>query len=466
MKKMINRFFTHYSLKKKWALSTAIVIFISYAAICTVIYFALYTWLLQNEENNALRTVDDFTALLEQEGTISIQQLKNDTGLLKAIVNQNQTVRVFNLDGYEVFRINNESSAIYENFALAKIDGKNVVKKEIDGQDVFVVSQIITMGPFTGVLQLIHPLSTLQSMMKYVFTTMLIAGIGAILMAGFIGFHLADFFIRPLQNLRDSMLSVRKKGFEGKIDFSYATKDEIGDLISIYELMMEDLHSSFQKQQQFVSDASHELRTPIQAIEGHLTLIKRWGKNDPEVLEESLNTAIDEVVRMKKIIEELLELARNKKREHDSYTNTIKVVSSVRDELKMIYPNAVIHVVEEGEVTQPNITENALAQILRNIVENGIRYNDKQPIITISIYYYPNQLRIDIEDNGIGISKEHLPHIFDRFYRVDSSRENTGGGTGLGLSITKMLAEKYEVKMDVISYVGKGTVFTLIFEIK
>ena len=467
MKKIKNGFLNNLSLKKKWTLSTAIVIFISYAAICTVIYFALYTWLLQNEQNNAVRTVDDFTSILNEEGTISIQQLKNDTGLLKAIVNQNQTVRIFNLDGYEVFRINHENSAVQENLNPGNSNGKEVVKTEIDGQDVFVVNQLVSIGPFTGVLQLIHPLDTFQSMMKYVFTTMLIAGIGAIVMAGFIGFHLANFFIRPLQDLRDSMLSVRKKGFEGKIDFSYpSTTDEIGDLISIYELMMEDLHNSFQKQQQFVSDASHELRTPIQAIEGHLTLIKRWGKNNPEVLEESLNTAIDEVVRMKKIIEELLELARNKKREHDSYTNTMKVVSSVKDELEMIYPNAVIHVVEEGEVKQPNITENALAQILRNIVENGIRYNENKPIITISIRYYPNKLRIDVEDNGIGIAKEHLPHIFDRFYRVDSSRENTGGGTGLGLSITKMLAEKYQVKLDVISYVGKGTVFTLIFEIK
>src|SRR5690606_36863918 len=94
------------------------------------------------------------------------------------------------------------------------------------------------------------------------------------------------------------------------IHFTYHVDDEIGDLIKIYRSMMEELQTSFIRQQQFVSDASHELRTPIQAIEGHLSLIMRWGKDDPKVLDESLNTALDEVKRMKKMIQELLDLAR------------------------------------------------------------------------------------------------------------------------------------------------------------
>ena len=146
--------------------------------------------------------------------------------------------------------------------------------------------------------------------MQYVMTAMLIAGLGAILLAGLVSSYLSKLLLKPLGDLRDSMQSVKEKGFEERINFTYQIDDEIGDLLKIYQLMIDELQVSFAKQQQFVSDASHELRTPIQAIEGHLSLIKRWGKSDPEIMEESLNTSIKEVQRMKKMIEELLDLAR------------------------------------------------------------------------------------------------------------------------------------------------------------
>lgn len=460
--KLNKLFIENQSLKKKWTLSTAIVIFISYAAICAVIYIALYSWLIQNEENNAIRTADDLNSFFNsQNGSISIEEFKGDTGLFKAIINQNQTVRIYNRDGYEVLRINDVSSAAKINVTFDKFTDTNVSKEVIDNEKVFVVHKLVTIGHFTGIMQLIHPLTTFQSMMKYVLTTMLIAGLGAFVIAGAIGYYLANVLIRPLQDLRDSMLSIRDKGFEENINFAYNANDEIGDLLNIYQSMMTDLQQSFVKQQQFVSDASHELRTPIQAIEGHLSLIKRWGKNDPEVLEESLNTSLEEVTRMKKMIEELLDLARKEERDELAYADVNKVLSSVKDELLVVFPETTIKITESGEPKQPNVTENALAQITRNIIENGIHYNDNVPIIDIEVHYLSESIFITIRDNGIGISKEHLPHIFDRFYRVDVSRENIGGGTGLGLSITKMLAEKYQIEIDVMSSIEVGTTFTI-----
>ncbi|TSI02615.1 HAMP domain-containing histidine kinase [Lysinibacillus sp. BW-2-10] len=449
------------SLKKKWTLSTAIVIFISYAAICMLTYFALYSWLIQNEENNAIRSMDDLTSFFHSKYFISIEEFQGNTGLLKAIVNQDQTVRIFNYDGYEVLRINDVSPAAPIELSPEQLANAVILKDELDGEDVFIAHRIIQIGGFTGVMQLIHPLSTFQSMMQYVLTAMLIAGVGAMLLAGSISYYLANLLIKPLQDLRDSMISVRDKGFEEKINFSYQADDEIGDLLKIYRVMMEELQSSFLKQQQFVSDASHELRTPIQAIEGHLSLIKRWGKNDPQVLEESIDTSLEEVSRIKKMIEELLDLARSEKRDEYASANIDKVLQPLIEEFKIIYSEASIDVDFVGNPINANITENALAQIVRNIVENGIRYNHKTPKIKINVQYLSKKIIMTITDNGIGIAKEHLPHIFDRFYRADASRENKGGGTGLGLSITKMLAEKYNVEIEVKSSEVDGTTFTL-----
>ena len=466
MNKLKNLFQKNQSLKMKWTFSTAAIILLSYAVICSVIYIALYSWLIQNEENNAVRTADDLTSFLKsRDNSFSVQEFQGNIGLSKAIVNQNQTVRIFNMDGYEVLRINDVNSAAPLDISYGQFVDITVSKEVVDDEDVYVVNKPVVIGDFKGILQLIHPLATFQSMMQYILTTMLIAGLGAILLAGCIGYYLANVLIKPLQDLRDSMLSIQKKGFEEPINFTYDTDDEIGDLLKLYKSMMADLQNSFAKQQQFVSDASHELRTPIQAIEGHLSLIKRWGKNDPDVLEESLNTSLEEVTRMKKMIEELLDLARKEERDEEAIADVKTVLCSVKDELQMIYPDARIQISENGTSKQPYITENALAQIIRNIVENGIRYNNQQPIIDIDVHYLTESVFLTIKDNGIGISKEHLPFIFNRFYRVDSSRENNGGGTGLGLSITKMLTEKYEVEMDVVSHEQSGTTFTLKFKI-
>lgn len=462
MKQKLERLFKKQSLRKKWTLSTAVVIFVSYTLICSVIYIALYSWLIQNEQNNAVRTSDDLVSFfLSQDHSLSLQDFQGNTGLFKAIINQDQTVRVFNKDGYEVLKINNANSAAPIQLSFEQLMNASVSKEKLDGETVFVINKMVSIGQFTGIMQLIHPLANFHSMMQYILTTMLIAGIGAILIAGLIGYYLAHVLIRPIQNLRDSMLSIQAKGFIEKIDLEYDAQDEIGDLLKIYESMMADLQNTFAKQQQFVSDASHELRTPIQAIEGHLSLIKRWGKDDPEVMQESLDTSLEEVERMKNMIEELLNLARKVEREEQATANVHHVLTSVKNELEVIYPDAAIELVETGEAVQPRVTENALGQIIRNLIENGIRYNDQNPHIKIAVHYLSDSVFLTITDNGIGIGKEHLPFIFDRFYRIDESRKYTGGGTGLGLSIAKTLADKYDIKMDVVSEEKIGTAFTL-----
>lgn len=455
------------SLKTKWMLTTGFTIFISYAAICVILFFALQTWLLNNEEKNALRTVDDVTSFFESQGfTITIQELQRNTGLMKAILHQEQTVRIYSLNGNELLQINDSSPSVPIEGTFSSLDKISIEKKKVNETNAFVIHKIIRVGPTQGVMQLIHPLSTYESMMKYVLTTMLIMGIGAILLAASISYYVSTLLIRPIQQLRDSMVAVKDRGFEEKVHFNYNVNDEIGDLIRIYEAMLNELEISFIKQQQFVSDASHELRTPIQAIEGHLSLIKRWGKNDPEVLEESIDTSLVEIARIRNMIEELLQLARREPINEDSTANIEEVITILQEELQFIYPEVTFEINVVGQSKPLLISEQALTQIVRNLFENSIRYNVNKPMINVSIYYRSDNVYVELQDNGIGISEDHLPYIFDRFYRVDDARIHANGSTGLGLSITKMLIDKYNAKMEVTSKVGKGTTFILSFVLK
>ncbi|MFJ7183476.1 ATP-binding protein [Lysinibacillus xylanilyticus] len=459
--KKIRDYLVNQSLQRKWMLTSSAVIFFSYTIICIVVYISLHTWLINDEQSKIKLTSDDLVSFLESQGpNLTVQQIQQNTGLLKAIVDRDQTVRMYNVDGIEILSINNTSKAA----PLSVMH--EIVEMTIDKKDAFVINEPIQLGFFKGYIQVVHPLTKFQSLMHYLLTAMLIAGLGGLVLSASIGYYLANYLMKPLHALRSSMKTVMDKGFNEPIQLSYTSHDEIGDLLKMYNAMMNELQISFTKQQQFVADASHELRTPIQAIEGHLSLLKRWGKDDPEILEESIDTSLMEIARMRKMIEELLELARREEKDIKSEANAVAVLEAVIEETRLLHPEARISLSKDEEIGRLFITENALSQIVRNIIENAIRYCEKIPEIQISLSASEKEAMIKIEDNGIGIAEENIPYIFDRFYRVDEARNRQIGGTGLGLSITKMLLEKYNCSVEVKSVKNVGTVFLMKFPLK
>lgn len=459
--KKIRDYLVNQSLQRKWMLTSSAVIFFSYTIICIVVYISLHTWLINDEQSKIKLTSDDLVSFLESQGpNLTVQQIQQNTGLLKAIVDRDQTVRMYNVEGIEILSINNTSKAA----PLSVMH--EIVEMTIDKKDAFVINEPIQLGFFKGYIQVVHPLTKFQSLMHYLLTAMLIAGVGGLVLSASIGYYLANYLMKPLHALRSSMKTVMDKGFNEPIQLSYTSHDEIGDLLKMYNAMMNELQISFTKQQQFVADASHELRTPIQAIEGHLSLLKRWGKDDPEILEESIDTSLMEIARMRKMIEELLELARREEKDIKSEANAVAVLEAVIEETRLLHPEARISLSKDEEIGRLFITENALSQIVRNIMENAIRYCEKIPDIQISLSVSEKEAMIKIEDNGIGIAEENIPYIFDRFYRVDEARNRQIGGTGLGLSITKMLLEKYNCSVEVKSVKNVGTVFLMKFPLK
>lgn len=463
---MFKQWFNKLSLKSKWALTASIVIFISYAIICTVIYVSLKTWFMYNEEIIVKRTMDDLMSFFENEShDLTIQQIQRNKGLINEIIEKEQTVRIYNLDGIEILRINDTLSV-----APILVDGHTervVEKQRVDNVEMLVESQPIQLGLFQGYIQVAHPLNAVYASLHYVLTAMLIAGLGALLVSAFIGYGLANVLMRPIEQLRESMKTVKEGGFNVPVRVSNTSNDEIGELLDIYNAMMRELQMVFVQQQQFIADASHELRTPIQALEGHLAMLKRWGKNDPIVLEESLDTSLTEIQRMKKMMEELLELAKREPIDMANASANLKTVcQSVKEELLTVYPNANIQVEMDSSIGEIAITESALGQVLRNLLENAIRYCYGIPYIKLQAEQKDYYVVIMIQDNGIGISANELPYIFDRFYRVDAARNRESGGAGLGLSITKLLVEKYNGTIEVKSIFGEGTNFKIKLHLK
>jgi two-component system, OmpR family, sensor histidine kinase ArlS len=450
------------SLKKKWAISSGAVIFISFAVMSIILYIALKAWLYQQEEQEVNRTMSDLTSFFESQGPfLTVQDIQSNKGLMTSIIDKDQTVRLLNADGIELLQINNTSTFP----AFDEIDlPDNGYSLDTDKSSSISAIGNIQLGKFIGYVQLEHPLKGFQSMMTYILTAMLLFSVCTLLLSGWIGYILATYLLRPLKDLKLSMDDVAAHGFEKDLSIAYHAKDEIGELITVYESMMSKLKSSFEQQQQFMADASHELRTPIQVVEGHLALLNRWGKDDPAILKESLEISLREVYQMKTLIDEMLELARGEQMKDRPPTNIVKHTKVVIEEIIQVHPSVHInHNLPTQEVLNVHISSNAYHQIIRNILTNAIRYSKEPAHVSISYEIKPEKVIVLIEDQGIGISPNDQSKIFDRFYRVDPARSRDLGGSGLGLSIVKMLMENVRGTIYVASETDKGSSFSMVF---
>ena len=459
MKKLYN-VYQSWSLKNKWLFTTSSIILLAFLLLCIVVYFAVRSWLLVGEQQRATRTIEDMNTFFLQEG-IYIQNIEQYTGLLQSIIEQDEEVRIYNFDQVELIRIN----------ASAKGPAHVLSEEEIRAGASFfedrtlIYYDVVQMGPFEGYIQLVHPLSQMYETLRYIVLTMLLLTILVVALT-ILGVHtLIDRLLQPIRALQQTMTNVRDKGFQAAEPLSYKAKDELGELVTIYEQMMEQLEKSFTQQQRFVSDASHELRTPIQAIEGHLSLVQRWGKDDPAVLEESIDTALTETRRMKHLMEELLKLAKDESVNEKPQANVEQVLQNVVSELQFVSKPFIYTQEIVGKKGLAYVTEQAAGQIFRNIIENSIRYSANNCTVHATIHYAESCIYVQLADNGIGIAGEHLPHIFDRFYRADAARQHIEGSAGLGLSITQALAQRYGIDIEVDSTLGKGTTFLLRFSL-
>jgi signal transduction histidine kinase len=227
--------------------------------------------------------------------------------------------------------------------------------------------------------------------------------------------------------------------------------------------MLNRIQTGFEKQRRFVSDASHELRTPITVISGYADMLDRWGKQDPSALQESIEAIKSEAKNMYGLIEKLLFLARadqNRQILKKSPLDTERLIEEIFQETSIIAPNHII-VLSQNEPATICADSASIKQMLRIFIENSINYTPNGGKINISAKKSGHYFDITIKDSGIGIPSEDQPHVFNRFYRVDKSRTKITGGTGLGLSIANWIAEQHNITINLDSTLGEGTTITV-----
>jgi two-component system OmpR family sensor kinase len=271
---------------------------------------------------------------------------------------------------------------------------------------------------------------------------------------------LSDQALYPIRRATQAAARVSVEDLSQRIPVP-KTRDELSELSVTLNHMLDRLQESFETQRRFTADASHELRTPVTAIVGHANYLLRRTKPSPEQV-DSLTVIRREAERMAKLVNDLLELARA----DAGFTvdkepmNLVEVVEAVHMDIAPVAGNAEINVSTPHPLVEVLGDESRLKQVVLNLVQNAL--NAGADRITMSLLKEKNTVRLEVLDNGPGIPTEAIPHLFDRFYRVDGARSTRGNGSGLGLAIVKWIVQQHHGEVMVESRVGEGTVFTVL----
>lgn len=240
-------------------------------------------------------------------------------------------------------------------------------------------------------------------------------------------------------------------------------KNELKDLAIVFNDMLDRLETSYDSQKQFVSDASHELRTPIAVVQGYANMLKRWGSKDEEILEESIEAIQNEAKAMQDLVEKLLFLSRHDKKTlklEKKHFNMRPIVEEMVKETKLVAGNRIVECpcLENVDVYGD---KQSLKQAMRVFIDNAIKYTKEGDKIIISCQNVRGSCVISIEDTGIGMTKKDVDNIFQRFYRSDQVRNQKIEGHGLGLSIAKLIIMAHTGRIKIRSQYTKGTSFTV-----
>ncbi len=330
----------------------------------------------------------------------------------------------------------------------------------IDGHHMRVITKPLTLsGEVRGYVQIAQSLRTVDAAMDRLLKIMIVGGAIALIAALLLGDYLTKRALQPVDTIAQTAQQIAAADdLSRRIPYN-GPPDELGQLTRTFNDTLERLEKLFNVQRRFVADVSHEMRTPLTTIRGNVDLIRRFGYDEEAV------AAIDgEARRMSRLVEDLLLLAKadaGRLPLENAVVELDTLVLEVYNQARLFGEG--VHV-KLGAMDQLQVEGDAdrLKQLLLNLVSNGIKYTPEGGSVTLSVTRDERWARIDVSDTGIGIPSEDLPHIFDRFYRVDKARSRAKGGTGLGLSIAQWIAEAHGGTLRVTSALGQGSTFSVL----
>lgn len=360
---------------------------------------------------------------------------------------------------YQISEDYNAKKNLLHFFLLRK---KTLQMVEIGHDHFYSANQWVEQDSHSYRLHFLKTMSEETHFLKLLIKILIGTNLVGLLITIISGIFISRKILKPIRDITEAAKEIEINDLGRRIPIS-GSNDELHELAMTFNHMLTRLQIEFEQQRRFVSDASHELRTPITVISGYANMLDRWGKQDASVLEEGISAIKSEAVNMYGLIEKLLFLARsdqNKQTIHKVRLNMENLIEDVLQETHLIAPNHHI-LLHQNDPATIYADPSSIKQLLRIVIDNSIKYTPINGTIRIASHKTSTHLEITIQDTGIGIPKEDQPKIFERFYRVDKSRSKISGGTGLGLSIAHWIAKQHDTIIQLVSTQGEGTTITL-----
>ncbi len=321
---------------------------------------------------------------------------------------------------------------------------------------------VLVEGDIRYIVQVGNSLEPIQSALARLWWLLVVMDGSALLLTGMGGAFLAYTALRPVDRIVRNIEQIESTNLHQRLEITHST-DEIGRLIEVLNRMLDRLDRSFHSQQRFIADASHELRSPLANLRMALEFALRRKRSETEY-EQVLQSALEDVDRLGALVKGLLTLARADSA-HLEVAQHAVLLSSLLQRVLMNYQRVAQKKGIQIELSVPTLIVRGdsewLYQLFANLVENALRYTPAPGKIEVTGFCQNDLIKIQVWDTGIGIAPEHLPHIFERFYRVDKERSRAEGGSGLGLAICQEIVRAHGGTLTVESTPGQGSVFTV-----
>lgn len=466
------------SLKWKWAMGSALGFFLIFIIFSYILIMAFANRMLVDEKISSRESLNWVAQRLEK---VPIDKVKSQE-IESAIIGDNALSQKQEVGLVETMRpdfkiiIYDGSYQVYPKHKPAMINLENRkihLEHDQNGNQTLVGYKTIhnKNGKTIGVIRLDNNLEQFNRLFNRIYMITIIATLLGVFFTAIWGYWLADYLLRPMDDIKKVVDSARiDSQSQARVDSDGTRNDEITDLGKIVNRSLDQMQHTMMAQHQFVEDVSHELRTPVAIVKGHMELLNRWGKDDPKILNESIEASLKEISRMQGLVQEMLDLTRADQVElasKDGNTDIREVVTLVYNNFKMIHDDFTF--ILDDDLKHPtfvNMSRDHLEQIMIILSDNAVKYSRDRKEIHYSVSRNGGQVQIAVQDFGEGISPEEAHHVFDRFYRVDKARSRKQGGNGLGLSIAQKLIEGYGGTIILESAEGHGSIFRITLPIK
>ena len=438
-------------LKTKINIWSSLMMLIILLILMTIIYFSFSRLAYSTEVDQLQADVDALVATFNTSGT------DDPSTVLRGYVPPNGLIEA-KRDGVELIRAIQDPDIVNEfPEELPETSGTLEVEGDLFA---YVTAPIIwTDGEVAELVvaqSLREVVNNARALGFVLMTVTLLAMIPIVLSSVILG----KIVTKPIADLTTTMTRIQGNGQFERLPITEASNDEVGRMGSTFNSMMDLLEENYTKQEEFVSNASHELKTPLTVIGSYAKLLQRQGMQDPKIAEEGLTAIGTETDRMKALIEQLLHIARRSEAQLElESVDLIELAKQTTTAMSTSYNREFRLVSSDSKVVVATDLAK-IKQLLYILLDNARKYSSDRIEIIVNDGETPV---LEIRDYGIGIPKTSIPYVFERFYRVDKARSRETGGFGLGLSLARELADSLGVKLELESVEGLGTTISIIF---